>query len=157
MRITQKFTLLFVLVTLSSTALAGDLPDCKLTPGAIDSSITQNNIQKTICVRGYTKTVRPSAYYTNALKKKQMADYGYSDIDPRHYEEDHLIPLSIGGNPSDPSNLWPQPRISEWNAEKKDILEFKLYKLVCDGTISLDEARKQISSNWIETYKRYVK
>ena len=40
---------------------------------------------------------------------------------------------------------------------KKDILEFKLYKLVCDGTISLDEARREISSNWIETYKRYVK
>ena len=157
MRITQKFTLLFVLFTLSSQTLAGDLPDSKLTPGAIDSSITQDNINKTICVRGYTKTVRPPAYYTNALKKKQMAAYGYSDADPRHYEEDHLIPLSIGGNPSDPLNLWPQPRISEWNAEKKDILELKLYKLVCDGTVSLDEARREISSNWIETYKRYVK
>ena len=157
MRITQKFTLLFVLFTLSSQALAGDLPDSKLTPGAIDSSITQDNINKTICVRGYAKTVRPPAYYTNALKKKQMAAYGYSDVDPRHHEEDHLIPLSIGGNPSDPLNLWPQPRISEWNAEKKDILELKLYKLVCDGTVSLDEARREISSNWIETYKRYVK
>ena len=157
MIITQKFTLLFVLFTLSSQALAGDLPDSMLTPGAIDSSITQDNINKTICVRGYTKTVRPPAYYTNALKKKQMAAYGYSDVDPRHYEEDHLIPLSIGGNPSDPLNLWPQPRISEWNAEKKDILELKLYKLVCDGTVSLDEARREISSNWIETYKRYVK
>lgn len=157
MKITQKFTLLFVLFTLSSQALAGDLPDSKLTPGAIDSSITQDNIQKTICVRGYTKTVRPPAYYTNTLKKKQMAVYGYPDVDPRHYEEDHLIPLSIGGNPSDPLNLWPQPRISEWNAEKKDILELKLYKLVCDGTVSLDEARREISNNWIETYKRYVK
>ncbi len=157
MRITQKFTLLFVLLTLSIQALAGDLPDSTLTPGAIDSSITQDNIHKTICVRGYTKTVRPPVYYTNALKKKQMAAYGYSDIDPRHYEEDHLIPLSIGGNPSDSLNLWPQPRISEWNAEKKDILEFRLYKLVCDGAVSLDEARREISSNWIETYKHYVK
>ena len=157
MRITQKFTLLFVLFTLSNQALARDLPESKLTPGAIDSSITQDNIHKTICVRGYTKTVRPPAYYTNALKKKQMAAYGFSDVDPRHYEEDHLIPLSIGGNPSEPLNLWPQPRISEWNAEKKDILELKLYKLVCDGTVSLDEARREISSNWIETYKRYVK
>lgn len=153
----QIFTSLFALLTFFSEAVASDLPDIKLTPGAIDSSITEDNIQKTICVRGYTKTVRPPAYYTNALKKKQMAAYGYSDVDPRHYEEDHLIPLSIGGNPSDPLNLWPQPRISEWNAEKKDILEFKLYKLVCDGTVSLDEARRDISSNWIETYKRFVK
>ena len=153
----QIFTSLFALLTFFSEAVASDLPDIKLTPGAIDSSITEDNIQKTICVRGYTKTVRPPAYYTNALKKKQMAAYGYSDVDPRHYEEDHLIPLSIGGNPRDPLNLWPQPRISEWNAEKKDILEFKLYKLVCDGTVSLDEARRDISSNWIETYKRFVK
>ena len=153
----QIFTSLFALLTFFSEAVASDLPDIKLTPGAIDSSITEDNIQKTICVRGYTKTVRPPAYYTNALKKKQMAAYGYSDVDPRHYEEDHLIPLSIGGNPRDPLNLWPQPRISEWNAEKKDILEFKLYKLVCNGTVSLDEARREISSNWIETYKRFVK
>ena len=86
-----------------------------------------------------------------------MAAYGYADINPAHYEEDHLIPLSIGGNPSDPANLWPQPRLSEWNAEKKDILEFKLYKLVCEGAVTLDDARHQISANWIETYKRYVK
>ena len=157
MPIKQKFILLVILMVLNGQARAGDLPDGKLTPGAIDSSITQDNIQKTICVRGYTKTVRPPAYYTNALKKKQMAVYGFSDVDPRHYEEDHLIPLSIGGNPSNSLNLWPQPRISEWNAQKKDILELKLYKLVCDGTVSLDEARREISSNWIETYKHYVK
>ena len=147
--------LLFALI--QHIAMAGDLPDPTMTPGSIDATITQSNIQTTVCVRGYTKTVRPPAYFTNKLKKKQMADYGYADINPSHYEEDHLIPLSIGGNPSDPANLWPQPRLSEWNAEKKDILEFKLYKLVCEGAVSLDDARHQISTNWIETYKRYVK
>ena len=147
--------LLFALI--QNIAMAGDLPDVNLTPGSIDASINQSNIQTTICVRGYTKTVRPPVYFTNKLKKKQMADYGYADINPSHYEEDHLIPLSIGGNPSDPANLWPQPRLSEWNAEKKDILEFKLYKLVCEGAVSLDDARHQISTNWIETYKRYIK
>lgn len=147
--------LFFALI--QNLATAGDLPDSSLTPGLIDSTINQSNIQSTICVKGYTKTVRPPAYYTNALKKKQMADYGYADINPAHYEEDHLIPLSIGGHPSDPANLWPQPRLSEWSAEKKDILEFKLYKLVCEGAVTLNDARHQISTNWIETYKRYVK
>ena len=147
--------LLFALI--QNMATAGDLPNSNLTPGAIDPAINQSNIQSTICVKGYTKTVRPPAYYTNSLKKKQMMDYGYIDINPAHYEEDHLIPLSIGGNASDQANLWPQPRISEWNAEKKDILELKLYKLVCEGAVTLDDARHQISTNWIETYKRYVK
>ena len=147
--------LLFALI--QHIAMAGDLPDVNLTPGSIDATITQSNIQTTVCVRGYTKTVRPPAYFTNKLKKKQMVAYGYADTNPAHFEEDHLIPLSIGGNPSDPANLWPQPRLSEWNAEKKDILEFKLYKLVCEGAVTLDDARHQISTNWIETYKHYVK
>jgi hypothetical protein len=95
----MKHCLLFLLlVTLFRTAIAGDLPDSRLTPGAVDSSITQQNIQQTVCVRGYVKTVRPPASYTNKLKKRQIREYGYADQNPKHYEEDHLIPLSIGGN-----------------------------------------------------------
>ena len=137
-------------------AIAVDLPDPNLTPGALNASITQENIQSTICVKGYTKTIRPPANYTNKLKKKQIIKYGYADTNPQHYEEDHLIPLSIGGSPNDSKNLWPQPRISEWNAQKKDILELKLYKLVCNGSVSLDEARQAISRNWILAHKYYM-
>jgi len=138
-------------------AIAGDLPDPNLTPGALNTSITQENIQSTICVKGYTKTIRPPAYYTNKLKKQQILDYGYADTNPQHYEEDHLIPLSIGGNPNDPKNLWPQPRLSEWNAERKDVLEFTLYKLVCNGAVTLDKAQQSMARNWIDTYKHYEK
>ena len=137
-------------------ATAADLPDAKLTPGAIDPAITQQNIHSTVCVKGYTKTVRPPAYYTNKLKKMQIIEYGNADTNPKHYEEDHLIPLSIGGSPNDPLNLWPQPRLSEWNAQKKDALEFRIYKLVCDGAVPLDEARNAMSRNWIDAYKRYL-
>jgi hypothetical protein len=137
-------------------AIAGDLPDPSLTQGALNSSITQENIQSTICVKGYTKTIRPPANYTNKLKKTQIIEYGYADTNPKHYEEDHLIPLSIGGSPNDPQNLWPQPRLTEWNAQKKDVLELRIYKLVCDGMVPLDEARNAMSHNWIDAYKRYL-
>ena len=53
-------------------AMAGDLPDSNLTPGALNASITQENIQSTICVKGYTKPIRPPANYTNKLKKKHL-------------------------------------------------------------------------------------
>ena len=145
--------ILLCTILLSNLAFAGDLPDSTLTPGAIDPAITQDNIQETVCVKGYTKTVRPPAYYTNKLKKSQLIDYGFADQNPKHYEEDHLIPLSIGGAPKDPLNLWPQTRLSEWDAAKKDVLELRLYKMVCNGEISLDDARQGISKNWIETYK----
>lgn len=137
-------------------AMAGDLPDKRLTTGYINPEVTQENIHSTVCVKGYSKSIRPPSYYTNKLKKRQLAEYGYADSNPQHYEEDHLIPLSIGGSPDHPKNLWPQPRQSEWNAEKKDRLEFKIYRLVCEGKVPLDEARKAMAENWIEAYKRYM-
>ncbi len=150
--------LLTILTLLSANiAVAADLPDPRLTPGAIDPSITQQNIRSTVCMKGYTKSVRPPQNYTNKLKKKQIREYGFADSDPRHYEEDHLIPLNIGGNPDDPRNLWPQPRNSQWNADRKDELEFSLYKQVCDGRVPLDEARKAIAEDWIRAYKKYVR
>jgi hypothetical protein len=82
--------------------------------------------------------------------------YGYADQNPQHYEEDHLIPLNIGGSPDDPHNLWPQTRNSKWDANKKDELEFKLYKLVCSGRIPLDEARRAMATSWISAYKKYI-
>ena len=143
-------------LVLSFPAWASDLPDSSLTPGAINFNVTQGNIQQTVCVKGYTKTIRPPAHFTNKLKKRQILEYGYADTNPKHYEEDHLIALSIGGAPDDSRNLWPEPRISEWDAKKKDRLEFVLYKMVCAQEISLVEAQHEMATNWIEAWKRYV-
>ncbi len=104
-------------------------------------------------MKGYTKTIRPPAYFTNKLKKRQLREYGYDDINPKHYEEDHLIALSIGGAPNDAHNLWPQPRNSKWDAAKKDQLEFVLYKMVCAQEVSLAEAQRAMASDWIEAWE----
>lgn len=145
---------LALLVSLS--AWASDLPDPTRTPGAINPDVTQENIHDTICVKGYTKTIRPPAHYTNKLKKKQIREYGYTDTNPKHYEEDHLIALSIGGAARDPLNLWPAPRLSEWNAGKKDQLEYVIYKMVCAGEMTLAEAQEAMRTNWIEAWKQYM-
>lgn len=140
----------------SYTASASDLPDPALTLGTINLNVTQENIQQTVCVRGYTKTIRPPVYFTNKLKKRQLREYGYADTNPKHYEEDHLIALSIGGAPDDPLNLWPQPRGDEWGAKKKDQLEMVLYKNVCAQKITLAEAQHAMATNWIDAWKMYV-
>jgi len=141
---------------LSFPVFSSDLPSSSLTPGALNPEVTQENIKQTVCVKGYTKKIRPPAYYTNKLKKLQIREYGYADRNPKNYEEDHLIALSIGGAPKDPSNLWPEPRNSEWSASKKDRLEFVLYKMVCAQEISLEEAQRAMATNWIEAWKKYV-
>ena len=153
----RNFHLIILVVALAtSQAWASGLPNPLLTPGAVDLSVTQENIQSTVCVRGYTKTVRPPSYYTNKLKKMQVREYGYDDRNPKHYEEDHLIALSIGGNPRDPRNLWPEPRKGEWNASRKDDLEYIIYRMVCRGEIPLADAQREMASDWIGAYKKYV-
>lgn len=145
-----------VALLISAAAIGGELPDRHNTPGAINPEVTQENIHKTVCVKGYTKTIRPPAYFTNKLKKQQMREYGYADTNPKHYEEDHLIALSIGGAPDDQLNLWPEPRNGEWNAGKKDQLELVLYKKLCADEVSLANAQQAMAINWIEAWKRFV-
>ena len=38
----------------------------------------------------------------------------------------------------------------------KDALERKLHKLVCAGQLDLKTAQREIASNWIEAYQKYV-
>ncbi len=146
----------FLLLQGIGVASDGDLPDPKRTPGAANPDVTQDNIHQTICVSGWTKTIRPPVKYTNPLKQKQIEEYGYPDKDPALYEEDHLISLQLGGHPTDAHNLWPEPYQIPCGARVKDVLETRLKRLVCKGDITLEEAQHLIATNWIEAYKKYV-
>jgi hypothetical protein len=152
--------LLFVLLfaTTSLSAVAADaiyVPDPARTPGAFNPDVTQENFHELICVGG-TKQYRPAASYTTGLKKKQLRDYNYRDQDPSQYEEDHLVPLSLGGHPRSPKNLWPEPWDGEWGAHKKDELEYALYKATCRGEMSLAEAQAAFTNDWTRSYERYA-
>jgi hypothetical protein len=128
------------------------------TPGAINPDVTQDNIKTTICVVGWTNTVRPPTSYTNRLKTKQLAQYGYSDKKLADYEEDHLIPLSSGGHPSNEQNLWPQPyRSGLITAYNKDTLERKIHKDICSGKISLKDAQSIFMGDWVGYYLKNIK
>ena len=124
------------------------LPDPICTPGVADPRVTQDNILTTICVSGYTTKVRPSSAYTDALKVEQIKAYGYTDTALADYEEDHLIPLEIGGHPTDPKNLWPEPRNGAYPATKKDGVENSLHNKVCSGLMTLAAAQVAIATNW---------
>jgi hypothetical protein len=131
-------------------------PDPTRTPGAVDPDITQANIQDTICNPSWsTKSIRPPEHYTHELKIEQIREYGYADADLRDYEEDHLIPLELGGNPTDPKNLWPEPfetSIPDGGAHAKDRVESYLHRQVCAGSLTLDVARRQIASDWYHVF-----
>ena len=113
----------------------------KRTPGALNRIVTQRTINSTICVHGWTRTIRPPVSYTNRLKLVQMRQYHESGS-PSHYEEDHLIPLELGGHLTSPKNLWPEPRP---RAETVDRIETSLKRQVCRGVLTLAQGRRRIS------------
>ena len=82
-------------LTSASCHARGVLPDATCTPGAASPLVSQANLAQTICVSGYTKTIRPPVSYTNKLKGQQMQQYGFTDSIHLH-EEDHLISLELG-------------------------------------------------------------
>jgi hypothetical protein len=118
------------------------LPDPMLAPGVFNPAVTQANIRKTICVRGWTKTVRPPTSYTSALKVEQMKEFNLPGS-PSDYQEDHLISLEMGGSPTDPRNLWPEPYP---RAAVVDKIENELNAKICSGRLTLARARHEESA-----------
>lgn len=137
--------------TIYATAchFSNGLPDSSCNPGSINSNATQSNIYATICVSGYTKTIRPPTSYTNPLKIQSIAAYGYNDTNTADYEEDHLISLELGGNPRDPKNLWAEPHYGTFNSYAKDGFENYLHGQVCNGIMTLAQAQTVIATNWV--------
>jgi 5-methylcytosine-specific restriction endonuclease McrA len=66
-------------------------------------------------------------------------------------EIDHLISRELGGDDA-LENLWPQPYTQHPGAHEKDWLENQLHKEVCNGDITLDEAQKEIKTDWYAAY-----
>lgn len=120
-------------------------PDPACTPGARNPSVNQANIDSTICRAGWTETVRPPESYTDDLKYEQMLSYGDRGS-PSGYEEDHLIPLELGGSPASPKNLWPEPGPIP---NPKDAVENAARHAVCDGSMSLAAAQQAIARDWV--------
>lgn len=111
-------------------------------PGVLNPDVTQATIGSTICLHGWTATVRPPVDYTNALKAKQMRAYGLSGS-MSGYQEDHLISLELGGDPTDPRNLWPEPYP---RASDVDRIENELNAEVCSGKLTLAEGQQKESA-----------
>ncbi len=117
--------------------MSSDLP--------LNPAVTQETIATKICIPGWTKTVRPSARYSAAVKIKLIRELEIPEELLVDFELDHRIPLALGGALSEPRNL----ELQTWDeAGEKDRIETCLSRAVCAGTITLDEARRRIWADW---------
>ena len=115
---------------------------------ALNPKVTQENIDENICVSGWTKTVRPPVSYTNVIKQRQMKAAGIPWSQAADYELDHIVPLQLGGHPTNVKNLQLQPFDGPDGARAKDVVETRMKRLVCDGHITLHAARACMATDW---------
>ena len=125
------------------------VPNHSLTPGAVRAvtlkevcSSTDDDLDPTV----------PSS-----TKRAVFQEYGLPSSGPtRNYQVDYLVNPQLGGT-NDIRNLWPEPYSNaSWNAQAKDELERRLHQMVCDRTVDLAVAQREIATDWIAAYKKYV-
>jgi hypothetical protein len=134
-------------ITTAKTGLL--VPNHSLTPGAV-RSITLAEV-----CSANDSDLDPEI--SSSLAKTVLDEYGVrSEKHSRDYQIDYLVNPQLGGT-SDIRNLWPEPYSNgKWNAHAKDDLERRLHQMVCNGTVDLAVAQREIETDWIAAYKRYI-
>ena len=125
------------------------LPDPACTPGLVSTLVAQGNIHSTICVKGWTSTIRPPVTWSEPLKRRLMTAYGHPRADSlRTVELDHLIPLELGGDPTAVANLWPEPGA---NPNVKDAVESAARAAVCRkvNPLPLADTQAAMARDWV--------
>lgn len=142
----NDWKVIYTSTTLYTNVRAGPdniYPNRQLTPGSIMTMSTG-----TICVTGYTSTVRD---VSKSTKDKVFLMYNITSHAPYSYEVDHMIPLCLGGS-NEINNLWPEPYEPKPGAREKDVVENWFCHKVCNGNISLQEAQRAITEDWYAVY-----
>jgi hypothetical protein len=117
----------------------------------LNPAVTEDTLQSTTCVHGWTTTVRSSFFARQQMKLEKMKALGATDATA--YQLDHIVPLCLGGSLDNPKNL----QLQLWSeATRKDRMEIKLCCLVCTGQVGLAEARLAIL-DWQTTQHTYAK
>lgn len=120
---------------------------------ALNPDVSQETIQQTICVKGYSATVRQSTTYTNPIKYRLMRQDGIPESESSGWALDHRIPISLGGHPRSLGNL--QLLTAKENSRKSRI-EVKLLCYVCVGQMPLSHAQQEIAGGWQAAYRKHA-
>ena len=124
--------------------------------GAVNPDVTQDTIAQTICAPGYTKSVRPAPDFTSDVKRTLIERAGLNPVSAQYYELDYVIPLALGGHPTDRQNFALQVLEGKNGARRKDRIEAKLQCLVCSGHVTIADAQREILTDWQAAYQRHA-
>lgn len=138
------------------------LPDPKLTPGATNPTITDSNVDQTICSKdfrtGSVRDAQSSAAQKNTTYALYKIPHPANNTGANQTcELDHLISLELGGSDA-LVNIWPEcgpagVPLKQRYFKQKDLVENYLHKLVCSHDMTLLHAQNQISTDWYTVYQ----
>lgn len=146
------------------------VPDHSLTPGVAASTDVGVICEKVKTPEGgalldqtghplfATKDLTYSRRHRKTTEEDRKLDFATYNIPwdlHDSYEDDHLLPLCLGGADA-MGNRWPQSLEGQWNAHMKDKLEDYACRQVCEGKLSLDKAQHWFLSpaDWRDAYKQ---
>ncbi len=135
------------------------LNSLELTPGVVRTISREEVCGKTVTgqhLRNTTEKMKNEVYAEYAIDKHEPIVGVRPAPEPPLYEIDHLISLELGGA-DDVKNLWPQPYYQHPGAREKDLVENYLHRSVCSGKIELQEAQREIATDWYSLYLRIGK
>jgi len=133
--LSAPLTFAVIALAVSYNAWAQDLP--------LNPAVVQETVQSTICVPGYSKSIRPKVSYTNGIKIQRVQEMGLPPELIGDFILDHRIPISLGGSPTSEKNLILQDLE---DSHRKDSAEYDLHHKVCTGQVTLAEAQRQMWS-----------
>jgi len=133
--------------------------------GAVNPEVTQDNLDQTICAKGWAKQARPPSAWAASVKRRLMREQHPGD-DPHQYELDHKVPIEIGGCPNCETNVWLEP----WrdpnhhhcefdtlaDAACKDRLENYVHRQICSGKMTLAQGQALFLGDWTKAYQTYI-
>ena len=142
MSLQKRLTFAALLLTsfLAASVQAGDsmLPNPKLTPGKIARNDKDRN--------GVTQEMERRVFNRYHIEWRRRPEF----------KVDHLIPIELGGADA-VDNLWPQSLSTRpYNAHRKEVLTRRLLARIAAGQMTLAQAQKEISEDWISCFVDYL-
>lgn len=129
----------------SGCKAAHGLPDPACTPGAVMTSDLD-----VIC----NQPTGPRRKVSSSVHKAAFTDYGFSYPQASGaFEVDHLIPLELGGD-NIIANLWAEAASPKPGFHEKDHVENYLHQQVCNGSMFLADAQREVATNWLSVWKK---
>lgn len=140
-RLNNRITFAALLtLTLAVQVQAGDdmLPNPKLTPG----KIARNEKDR----KGVTEEMERHLFDRYHIPWRRRPEF----------KVDHLIPLELGGADV-MENLWPQSLYARpYSVARKELLTRQLLARIAAGKMTLVQAQKEISEDWISCFVEYL-